>query len=84
MQDNGMVIKFQSAYIFNHSTETALLRVLNDMLFFIDQGRGGTLVLLDLSGVPQGFVLSLLNFCAYMYPIASILRHHGIDYYICQ
>ena len=49
MQDNGMVQKFQSAYKANHSTETALLRVYNDMLISIDQGGGATLVLLDLS-----------------------------------
>ena len=36
MQDNGMVEKFQSAYKANHSTETALLTVYNDMLFSID------------------------------------------------
>ena len=131
-----MVEKFQSAYKAKHSTETALLRVHNDMLFSIDQGRGGILVLLDLSsafdtidhivlfnlwqdifgisgsaldllksyldgrtqcvpidgivseyaklvcGVPQGSVLGPLNFCACMYPIGSLLRHHGIDYHI--
>ena len=131
-----MVEKFQSAYKANHSTETALLRVYNDMIFSIDQGGGGILVLLDLSsafdtidhamsfnlwqdifgisgsaldllksyldgrtqcvqidgivseyaklvcGVPQGSVLVPLSFCAYMYPIGSILRHHGIDYHI--
>ena len=49
IQDNGMVEKFQSAYKANHSTETALLRVHNDMLFSIDHGGGGILVLLDLS-----------------------------------
>ena len=49
MQDNGMVEKFQSAYKAKHSTETALLRVHSDMLFSIDQGGGGILVLLDLS-----------------------------------
>ena len=49
MQDNSMVENFQSAYKANHSTETALLRVYNDMLISIDQGGGATLVLLDLS-----------------------------------
>ena len=33
-------------------------------------------------GVPQGSVLGPLNFCMYMYPIGSILRHHGINYHI--
>ena len=33
-------------------------------------------------GLPQGSVLYPLSFCAYMYPIGSILRHHGIDDHI--
>ena len=33
-------------------------------------------------GVPQGSVLGPLNCCMYMYPIGSILRHHGINYHI--
>ena len=136
MQDTSVVEKFQSAYKAHHSTETALLRVFNDILFSIDQGGGEILVLLDLSsafdtidhavlfdlwhdtfgisctalsllksylkdrtqciqidgfiseyakvvcGVPQGSVLGSWNFCMYMYPIGSILRHHGIDYHI--
>ena len=136
MQDTSVVEKFQSAYKAHHSTETALLRVFNDILFSIDQGGGEILVLLDLSsafdtidhavlfdlwhdtfgisgtalsllksylqdrtqcvqidgiiseyaklvcGVPQGSVLGPWNFCMYMYPIGSILRHHGIDYHI--
>ena len=49
MQDNGIVEKYQSAYKANHSTETALLRVYNDLLISIDQGEGATLVLLDIS-----------------------------------
>ena len=27
-------------------------------------------------GVPKGSVLEPLNFCMYMYPLGSILRHH--------
>ena len=41
--------KFQSAYKTKHSTETALLRVYNDVMLCIDQGKGCILVLLDLS-----------------------------------
>ena len=51
MQDTSVVEKFQSGYKAHHSTETALLRVFNDILFSIDQGGGEILVLhvLDLS-----------------------------------
>ena len=33
-------------------------------------------------GVPQGSVLGPSNFCMYMYPLGSILRHNGINYHI--
>ena len=33
-------------------------------------------------GIPQGSVLGPLNFCMYMYPLGSILRHHCINYHI--
>ena len=33
-------------------------------------------------GVPQGSVLRPSNLCMYMYPLGSILRHHGINYHI--
>ena len=49
LQDNGIMEKFQSAYKAKHSTETALLRVYNDVMLCIDQGKGCILVLLDLS-----------------------------------
>ena len=39
----------QSAYRPFHSTETAILRVLNDMIGVVDQGHIGALMLLDLS-----------------------------------
>ena len=39
----------QSAYRSGYSTQTALVRITNDVLFDLDQRRGVILVLLDLS-----------------------------------
>jgi hypothetical protein len=44
-----LMVPVQSAYRANHSTETALLRVMNDLLLAVDKGDGAALVLLDLS-----------------------------------
>ena len=49
MQENGLYGKAQSAYRKNHSTESALLRVHNDVLRALDQRKEIILVLLDLS-----------------------------------
>ena len=46
---NGLVETFQSAYKDGHSTESALLRVQNDILRSIDDGKGALLLTLDLS-----------------------------------
>jgi len=46
---NSLEELFQSAYRRFHSTETALVRVVNDLLGVIDQGSGSLLSLLDLS-----------------------------------
>lgn len=43
--------KFQSGFHKNHSTETRLLRISNDILMSADAGEFSVLVLLDLSGV---------------------------------
>ena len=49
MQDNHLHEPFQSAYRVNHSTETALLKVQNDILQALDSQQVAVLVLLDLS-----------------------------------
>ena len=49
IEKNNLSETFQSAYRPNHSTETALLRVVNDLLSIIDNGSVSSLNLLDLS-----------------------------------
>ena len=49
MTQNTIMEKLQSAYKAHHSTDTALLRVYNDVMFNIDRGNGTLLVLLDVS-----------------------------------
>ena len=56
---------FQSAYRTNHSIETALLRVNNDLLCDMDKGKVSALLLLDLSAafdtVDHKILISRLN-----------------------
>jgi len=49
MNVNNLQEPFQSAYRAHHSTETALVRVQNDILQALDENKGVVLVLLDLS-----------------------------------
>ena len=49
LNDNQLLPSFQSAYRQHHSTETALLKVTNDILMTIDSRRDRILILLDLS-----------------------------------
>ena len=65
LTENNIYEPFQSAYRKNHGTETALLRVQNDILHAIDNKRGVFLVLLDLSAafdtIDHGVLLSRLS-----------------------
>ena len=47
MKENNLLDPMQSAYRSGHSTETALLRVHNDIVCAIDKGHGVFLILLD-------------------------------------
>jgi len=48
-KDNGLLPDLQSAYRAHHSTETAVLKVLSDILLALDSGNLAVLMLLDLS-----------------------------------
>ena len=49
LHENGLFSDAQSAYRQYHSTETAMLRVINDLLLALDKGNEAILVLLDYS-----------------------------------
>ena len=49
LEENNLFPGVQSAYRKNHSTETALVKVVNDLLLITDQKSKAILVLLDLS-----------------------------------
>jgi Reverse transcriptase (RNA-dependent DNA polymerase) len=49
LNSTGLLPSLQSAYRTNHSTETAVLKVVSDILLAIDVGDLSALVLLNLS-----------------------------------
>jgi len=49
LKNNGLLPQLQLAYLPGHSTETAVLKVLSDVLLAVDDGNMAVLALLDLS-----------------------------------
>ena len=79
LNDNKLHEKMQSAYRSYHSTETALLRVHNDILVQLDKKRSVLLVLLDLSAafdtIDHDVLFNLLS-------TRLGVRGHALDWFI--
>ncbi|PIK45461.1 putative RNA-directed DNA polymerase from mobile element jockey-like [Apostichopus japonicus] len=67
---NNPMAEKQSAYRKFHSTETALLRVYNDLLQAVDHHQDAALILLDFSGL---LIRSTMTFYFIAYMIATAL-----------
>ena len=59
----GLLNVNQSAYKSSHSTETALLKIQNNIAFSVDSGKAVALTLLDLSAAFDTIDHSLLYDC---------------------
>lgn len=86
LNDHNLYEQFQSGFCPNHSTETALLRITNDLLMAADSGLLTILILLDLSAafdtISHDILLSRLAFIGISHtPLAWCiisLRPHSV------
>ena len=66
MAQNNLQIPVQSAYKKHHSTETLLIRIVNDLLITIDENKATVVMLLDLSAafdtVDHNKLLNILKY----------------------
>ena len=64
LKDNSLLPDRQSAYRAHHSLETAMLKVLADILLALDTGNLAVLTLLDLSAVFDSVDHETLSDCS--------------------
>ena len=86
LDNNQLQKEFQSAYRAKHSTETALLKVRNDITMAIDTGQSAMLVLLDLSATfdtveVDTLIRTLQNHFGVTGSAIDLLRSYMIDRY---
>ena len=75
LNHNNLLNPLQSAYRPNHSTETALLRIVNDLLTAMDNNKICILTLLDLSAAFDTIVLTALAWLVSHETVAISVRY---------
>ena len=84
LQENNLSNPFQSAYRAGHSTETVLLRIVNDILSALDNDNISVLLLLDLSAafgtINHQIILSRLNSVSRIQSTAFQWFHSFLSY----
>ena len=96
LKRNNLLYSLQSAHRVGHSTETALLKIVNDLLSALDDGKVSLLSLLDLSAafdtIDHATLLSRLQhtfgisantlswFSSYLYGRTQTVSVHGFNF----